>query len=292
VYVIIQNLLNFIRVKHWIKSFFIFFPIFFAGKINLIYSFDFFYLFFSFCFISSAIYVLNDIIDVDQDKLHPIKKNRPLASGFFSKKLATLLFFFMLLLSILFIDFTNNSYYYVISYFILNLLYSFYLKKIAIIDVSCISIGYVLRVIAGGVAGNVYISHWLIILVFLLTISISFAKRRDDLVLNIEKQNLRIALNGYTIQFLDIVKSISFSMTLISYIFYSISPEVIDRIGTDKLYITSFFVFIGIMRYIQISVVNQKAGSPVDVLYQDRFLQYTLLAWFITFTYILYGKSF
>jgi hypothetical protein len=110
-------------------------------------------------------------------------------------------------------------------------------------------------------------------------------------VIDVQKDALRKSLSGYSIAFLDIAKSISFSITLISYVLYSISPEVIARIGSDKLYFTSLFVFLGIMRYIQITVVDKESGSPTDVLWRDRFLQITILLWGLTFLFILYGKN-
>lgn len=286
-----KNLLRLIRVKHWIKNTFIFLPIFFAGKINLIFSDNLMFLFFSFCLASSAVYVLNDIFDVEKDRMHPLKRERPIASGFFSIKAGYLIFIVLTILLLTFLIFIKESFVYVLLYFGLNILYSFKLKHISIVDVSCISIGFVLRVLAGGFQAEVYVSHWMIIMIFLLTISIAFAKRRDDLDLGIEKETLRKSLSGYTFQFLDVAKSISFSITLISYVLYSISPEVIARIGSDKLYITSLFVFLGIMRYLQISIIDKNSGSPVQVLMKDRFIQVTILLWGLTFFYIIYGKS-
>ena len=291
-YLFLKNIIRLIRVKHWIKNTFIFLPIFFAGKITLIFSDNLLFLFFSFCLASSSIYVLNDIFDVDKDRLHPSKKGRPIASGFFSIKVGFLIFAIVSILFLASLIFIKESFLYVLLYFVLNVLYSFKLKHISIVDVACISIGFVLRVLAGGYQADVHVSHWMIIMIFLLTISLAFAKRRDDLDLGIEKETLRKSLSGYTFQFLDVVKSISFSITLISYVLYSISPEVIERIGSDKLYITSLFVFLGIMRYLQISIVDKNTGSPVQVLMKDRFIQITLLLWGLTFFYIIYGKSF
>jgi decaprenyl-phosphate phosphoribosyltransferase len=287
----LSNFFHLIRIKHWIKNCLVFLPAFFAGKINLVFSKELLFLFLSFSFLASTVYVFNDLIDKEKDLQHPTKKNRPIANGYFNVNFSLVLIIILLFISLIFIDFKNTTFLFLIAYFILNVLYSLFLKSISILDVSCISVGYVLRVFAGGVAINVYVSHWLVIVVFLLSISILFAKRRDDLVLNLEAKGHRNSLNGYTIPFLDIIKSITFSMTLIAYIFYSISSEVTSRIGSDKLYLTSFFVFIGILRYMQLSIVDEKAGSPVDVLFKDRFLQITILAWFFTFTLILYGKN-
>jgi len=288
----IKNILVLIRIKHWIKNLFVFFPAFFAGKIEQILDVNLFLVFISFCFAASSIYIVNDIIDVEKDRNHPIKRNRPIASGFLSIRFSIILLIFLIITLAITLTLIKHALFYILFYFILNIFYSFWLKNISILDVVCISVGFVLRIMGGGAATDIYISHWMIIMVFLLTISIAFSKRRDDLVLNIEKGAVRKSLSGYTIQFLDIAKSISFSITLIAYILYSISIEVTERLGTDKMYITSLFVFCGIMRYIQISVVDKNAGSPVDLLMKDRFIQITLLSWIIALSIIIYGKQF
>ena len=287
----LKNIASLIRMKHWIKNGFVFLPVFFAGKIELVLTSNLIFVFISFCLASSSIYILNDIVDVNTDRLHPIKKQRPIASGFFSIPLSILFFSICSILFFVSLLLLKEASLFIISYFALNILYSFYLKRISIVDVSSISIGFVLREMAGGAEADVYVSHWMIIMTFLLTVSIGFAKRRDDLVLVNEKESVIKSLKGYTIAFLDIAKSISFSITLISYILYSISAEVIDRIGSDKLYITSLFVFLGIIRYLQITIVEKNSGSPIDVLWKDRFLQIAILLWTFTFLYIIYGKG-
>ncbi|MDD3877685.1 MAG: UbiA prenyltransferase family protein [Bacteroidales bacterium] len=288
----LSNLILLIRVKHWIKNAAVLLPLFFAGGILNVFQTSGFAelikLFFAFCLASSSIYIINDIVDVEKDKLHPEKCKRPIASGFFSIKSAIVIFLILFAFLIVLLTQMNASLYFVAGYFFLNVLYSFKLKQIAIVDVACISMGFVLRILAGGVAADVFVSQWMVIIVFLLTISIAFSKRRDDLILN---KDLRASLSGYNLQFIDIAKSISFSITLISYIMYSISNEVQERIGSDKLYITSLFVFLGIMRYLQISIVEEKSGSPVKILTRDLFLQIIILLWILTFTLIIYGNN-
>jgi decaprenyl-phosphate phosphoribosyltransferase len=284
------NLLHFIRIKHWIKNGFVFLPLFFAGKIYSDFDLNLIFLFLSFSLAASAIYVVNDIFDLETDKKHQENQLRPLAKGYFSLKFAWTLFVILSVLFFVSYFLIGKSFFFVLIYFCLNICYSLFLKKISIVDVSCISLGFVLRVLAGGFIAEVFVSHWMIIIVFLLTISIAFSKRRHDFAQSGSDETL--VKNGYSIQFLDIAKSISFSITLISYILYSISSEVIERIGSDKLYITSFFVFLGIMRYIQITVIDKNSGSPINVLWKDRFLQITLFLWCVTFLIIIYGKNF
>ena len=174
-------------------------------------------------------------------------------------------------------------------YFVLNIIYSLSIKNIAILDVASISLGFVLRVLAGGFSVDVNVSYWMIIMVFLLTISIAFAKRRDDLVIDIDKSQLRTSFSGYNISFLDIATTVSMTITLVAYILYSVSGEVIQRIGSDKLYISSFFVFLGIMRYLQIMIIDRNSGSPVEVLWKDRFLQIVVMLWVLVISLIIYG---
>ncbi|WP_026956909.1 UbiA prenyltransferase family protein [Algoriphagus vanfongensis] len=279
-----------LRPKHWAKNVFVFFPLLFSGSIVSSFTWDLLLLFIAFCFAASSIYVVNDLVDVEKDRMHPEKRFRPIASGEVSPSQAIGVFLCLLLIiGTLGFFLQMSAFVYVISYFSLNLLYSFYLKNLSIVDVTCISLGFVFRVMAGGAESDIYVTNWMVILVFLLTIALAFSKRRDDFKIGVDQTKLRVSNTGYSLVFLDIAKSISFSITLVAYILYSIDPITIASMGSDKLYLTSFFVFLGIMRYIQISVVDQDAGSPVKVLYQDRFIQMTILGWVLTIGVILYG---
>jgi decaprenyl-phosphate phosphoribosyltransferase len=261
----------------------------FAAHAELIYSTNLIFVFFSFCLASSSIYVFNDILDVERDRVHPLKKKRPLATGFYSIKFGWFLFSGLTLLFLLSLLNISNAGIYIFMYFVLNIIYSLHLKNISIIDVASISLGFVLRVLAGGFSVGVYVSHWMIIMVFLLTISIAFAKRRDDLVIDIAKSQLRKSFSGYSLSFLDIATTVSMTITLVAYILYSVSGEVIERIGSDKLYITSLFVFLGIMRYLQIMIIDRNSGSPIEVLWKDRFLQIVVILWGLVISLIIYG---
>ncbi len=284
------SILILIRPKHWAKNVFVFFPVLFSGAIGNYFSFDIILVFLGYCVAASAIYVINDWVDVEKDRLHPEKKNRPIASGKISKS-AALILFFLLCSALIGIGFLIEfkAFIYVLLYFVLNLAYSFYLKNFSILDVSCISLGFVFRVLAGGAQADLAVTNWMVILVFLLTISLAFAKRRDDFEVGIDHTLLRKSNLGYSLAFLDIAKSISFSITLVAYILYSIDPVTTKKIGSENLYLTSFFVFLGVMRYIQISVVDKNAGSPVKVLYKDKFIQLTLIGWALLLGYLLYG---
>jgi len=168
------------RIHHWVKNIAIFLPVFFAGEaLKIIYDFRIYELlevFISFCITSSIIYVINDTIDAKKDMLHPTKCKRPIASGFFSKTEALLIIGLLIIIDAFLLLNLGNSVWFVLAYFILNIAYSFKLKNIAIVDVTCISLGFLLRIFAGGLAGGVVVSHWMIIIIFLLSISIAFAK--------------------------------------------------------------------------------------------------------------------
>ena len=289
----IYQFFKLIRIDHWIKNGMIFIPVFFSGKIfdlSLNTISDLLILFFSFCLASSIIYIVNDLLDAQKDKNHPIKSQRPITSGFFKKKLV---FIFILILSvtlILLFPFLKSTGWYIILYILLNLSYSLWLKKIPIVDVSCIGIGYILRIKGGGAMSGIFVSHWILIIMFFLTVSIAFSKRKDDLLLS-QKYMYREVQKDYNIDFLKVAETISFSVTLITYILYTVSEDVIERIDSDKLYFTSIPVFIGIMRYIQLSIVEKKAGCPINILKKDTYLKTLIIIWFLIFTFILYGKS-
>ncbi|MGX2982088.1 hypothetical protein [Helicobacter sp. 23-1045] len=172
-----------------------------------------------------------------------------------------------------------------IFYVILNIAYSFYLKHIAILDIFIIASGFVIRLFVGSVATNISLSHWIIITTFLLALFLALAKRRDEIMICKQAK-----YSAYNRTFLDIAMSISASLVMVAYIFYSIDLSVNERFGTHSLYLTSVFVLLGIFRYMQITFVNMDSGDPAKILLKDRFLQCTILAWFVSFVAIVILK--
>src|SRR5688572_8486581 len=174
-----------LRIHHWVKNGFIFIPAFFAG--NLFEENHLVLLvqgFFCFCLLSSAVYIFNDYRDIETDRLHPIKKNRPLPSGKVSLPVAFTFLATFTIASLIWSYFISPDFFYLVLLFaIINLLYSFGLKNITLLDIFLISSGFLLRTVAGGVLIDVYVSHWLVIMVFLLSLFLAFGKRRDDLIL-------------------------------------------------------------------------------------------------------------
>ncbi len=286
----IINIIKLIRPKDHIKNLFVLAPAFFAGKISSISIFkNSCQAFLSFCLIASAVYILNDIKDLPEDRQHPIKKNRPLARGAISIKEANvLLIIFISLGIILSFSLPIIFSFILIIYFTINLAYSFGLKHIAIIDIFCVASGFVLRILAGGVAVNVPISMWIIIMTFLLALFLSIGKRRDDYNFLNKGLKTRRCINGYNLEFINASMILMAGVITVSYILYTVSPEITEKFDTKNLYFTVFFVLLGLMRYFQLIMVQKRSADPIKIFWEDRFLQLTVSAWLAVFGYFIY----
>ncbi|ELR73343.1 hypothetical protein C900_04195 [Fulvivirga imtechensis AK7] len=284
-------IIKLIRVKQWVKNSFLFIPIFFAGEI-----FDtdkLLAVFIGFCIYSitaSAVYILNDIKDVELDRVHPEKSKRPIASGAVSIPLAYTLFTIFLLASLSLSFIIDIHFFYIIlTYLLINLGYSAGLKQISILDLMLVSVGFVLRVMAGGIIADVWVSHWLVIMIFLLSLFIVLAKRRDDLI---ESKNsgkvLRVASQKYNLDFVHSILTMLSAIVVTAYIMYTLSDDIQRQFDTEHLYLTSIFVVAGVMRYIQITIVENNSGYPTKILYSDRFIHFTLIGWALSFFLIIY----
>ena len=295
-------ILRLIRPKQWIKNFFVFLPLFFGGNLlhgpNLLAAI---LTFVAFCFAASSIYCFNDLVDVEADRRHPVKCHRPVAAGLISVRQAYGLMALMFLLSMLTIGLLATINIPVVGkgwiwvalvilfYWLLNLAYCAELKDHAIIDVCVVAFGFVLRILAGGLATGVVLSQWIVLMTFLLTLFLSFAKRRDD-VLRMQQtgEAPRRNTSRYNLTFINQAITITGSVTLVCYIMYTVSPEVTAHFQTRHLYLTSIFVLLGLLRYIQIAVVDEKSGDPTKMLYSDHFLQLVIAMWFASYLVIIY----
>ncbi|CCX68697.1 prenyltransferase UbiA family [Prevotella sp. CAG:255] len=291
-----SNLLKLIRPHQWLKNVFVMIPMFFGGSLldpsdiraSVV-------TFFAFSFIASSVYCFNDIIDVEADRRHPVKCKRPIASGAISVRSAWALMALMFLLSVGTVCLLD-TYSHVINvglviliYYILNILYCSKLKQYAIVDVCIIAFGFVLRVLAGGFATDIALSKWLVLMTFLLTLFLSFAKRRDDVLrMNETGEPPRKNTIRYNLTFINQAITITASVTLVCYIMYTVSPEVVNRFHSDLLYLTSVFVLLGLLRYIQITVVDKRSGDPTKMMLRDRFTQFVVLLWALTFLVLIY----
>lgn len=289
-----KGLIKLIRPKQWIKNFFVFIPMFFGGSLldqeDILASII---TFFSFSFAASSIYCLNDIIDVEADRRHPVKCRRAIASGLISVPQAYLLmaFLFFLSVAVLFLLPRNalHTGAIIVFYWLLNIAYCLRLKQYAILDVCVVAFGFVLRILAGGFATETVLSNWLVLMTFLLTLFLSFAKRRDDVLrMNATGEAPRKNTSRYNLTFINEAITITAGVTLVCYILYTVSPEVISRFHTRYLYLTSVFVLVGLLRYIQLTVVDKKSGDPTKVILRDRFTQLIVVAWLLSFLFIIY----
>lgn len=283
-----------IRPSHWVKNMFVFMPLFFGHQLlNIPLLLNAMVMCVSFSFIASAVYCLNDIIDVEADRRHPVKCKRPIASGDVCVPTAYLMMLILIAMSIsvLFLSSVGvvSGICVIVAYLLMEIAYCLKLKRYAIIDVCMLSLGFVLRIIAGGVVTDIVISHWLVMMTFLLTLFLGIAKRRDD-VLKMMSTGIapRHNTKRYNLTFVNNAITITASVMLVCYIMYTVSPEVTENFHTRYLYLTSIFVLIGLLRYMQLAVVDEKTGDPTKILLHDRFTQLVVAAWGLTFLIIIY----
>src|ERR1700712_546178 len=288
--------LQLLRPKDWAKNLFLIVPSFFAGQFFV--RSRFLHLMegiVSFCFIASAIYIINDYRDIEDDRKHPVKCNRPLASGKVEKPVAVGICIGLLLLGTILGWMADPHYQFLfilMLYFFINLFYSFGLKNIAILDILILSSGFVLRVKGGATISQVEATEWLIIMTFLLSLFMAIAKRRDDLLLKVTTgTDMRKSMNGYNLVFLNTMLGLSSAIVIVAYINYTVSPVTVARLGTHSLYYSSLFVIAGLMRYLQITFVLKQSGSPTEILYKDHFIQITLILWVLSIYAILYLRD-
>jgi decaprenyl-phosphate phosphoribosyltransferase len=280
-----------LRPKDWAKNLFLFVPLFFAGKLfqtdtllHLILGFI------AVSLIASSVYILNDYKDIQSDRLHPEKCKRPLASGAVAVKGAFILFFICLICGFLLAWLTDLKFLALLGvYFALNVCYSMGLKNVSILDILLIAIGFSLRLKMGGVIARLPITEWLNIMVFLLALFMAIAKRTDDLYIKKESGvEIRKSSKGYNMELLNILLAIVAAVIIITYMLYTLSPLIIARLGTYRLYYTSLFLIAGVFRYLQITYIKKDSGSPTKILYKDRFLQIVIFLWILSFYIILY----
>ncbi len=288
----IRSLLQLIRIEHWVKNLFVLLPAFFAARLDegtLMQRAGLGFLAFS--LFASAVYVLNDLVDAPQDRHHPDKRHRPLASGMVRRPAAWVLMGILLAIgAALAYWLTPALLLLCLTYVVINVLYSFSLKHIALVDISLIGMGFLLRVLAGGAVTGVAVSHWLIVMTFLLALILGLAKRRGEYIVATKGHTFRKALEGYNLPFLDVSMTVCSTVAIVAYLMYCFSPEVTSRIGSTNIFYTAFFVVLGILRYLQLALVFNRTESPTRALLRDGFLQLVLLAWVGAFVWLLYGR--
>lgn len=272
----VKAILLLARPHQYIKNLFIFAPLFFSEKINEIsLLINTFVAFLAFSFCASSVYILNDWQDRHEDRLHPKKKHRPIAAGTVSGRNAAILG--MALLSsgtLLMAAMSASALYFLLVYLAVNLSYSLRLKHVALIDVTLIAVGFVLRLFVGSGASQTPLSMWIVIMTFLLALFLALAKRRDDVLIFQETgKKMRPVIDGYNLPLIDGLMMIMASVVIVAYILYTTSAQAAPWIQNRYLYATTLFVVLGIMRYLQIAFVEQASDSPSKVVLRDRFLQ-------------------
>ena len=279
-------LLALLRPHQWVKNGFIVAPLFFtpnamtsanllAVAMGVV----------AFCALSSAVYILNDWMDREADRRHPDKQHRPLAAGTVSASLAAItavaLVSMALAISMLLpVRFLIVA----VVHFAVNLAYSLKLKQVSLIDVMLVALGFVLRVEAGAALIKVEPSVWILTCTGLLALFLALAKRRDDLVKRLDGSH-RSALAGYNKPFIDASITAVVGGLMVSYLIYTTTASA----QSPHLYITAPFVIAGVLRYLQITLVEERSGSPTKLALTDRFLIITVIGWIATYGYLLYG---
>jgi decaprenyl-phosphate phosphoribosyltransferase len=239
--------------------------------------------------VSSAVYIFNDALDREADRAHPLKRLRPLAAGTVSLPAALAAMAGLLVAGLALALWLAPGFAAVVGlYLLVNAAYSLGLKHLSVVDVMAIALGFVLRVYAGGILIEVRPTVWIIACTMLLALFLALAKRRDDLVKGVGDEH-RQSLGGYTLGFVDTSIGVVLSALLVSYLLYTAAPENIRRYHTDELYWTAPFVIAGILRYLQITLVEERSGSPTLVALTDRFLLITMAGWVVVFAWLIYG---
>ena len=281
-----------IRVKHWLKNGLVFLPLFFS--INLLNKgmlLNSILAFIVFSITSSIVYITNDIEDVEKDKKHPIKKDRPLASGRVSIKEAKIIraIFLILLGGFLWIisDRVNSNAIIIIPilYIVMNLAYSKVLKNIPIIDVVIIVLGFILRVVYGGIAVDVEVSKYLYLMIIFGSFFLAFGKRRNEILKNGDKS--RESLSLYNQSFLDKNMYVAFALAIVSYTLWCVDPTTIEHIGNDYMFWTIPLLMVVLQLY-SLNIEGNSYGDPIDVILSDKKLLITSILYLISMVCIIY----
>lgn len=281
-----------LRPAHWAKNVFVLAPLVFAqqltdpeslrrGLLALV----------SFCLASSAVYVFNDIRDRAEDRLHPVKRTRPIAAGAVSVASATVLGSLLAAAAIAVAIYLGWQFLIIlIIYLVLNQLYSAGLKHVVILDVMIVSLGFVLRVLAGGAAVRVQVSAWLLLCTFLIALFLAFSKRRHELQLLADNASgQRPVLSHYSSSFLDQLINVVTASTVVAYAMYAISPETAEKFHTRQLIYTIPMVLFGIFRYLYLIYQKPSSRNPTEAILRDPPFLINILVWALAVLWIVYG---
>ena len=286
-----RSILATLRPQQWVKNFVLLAGLIFSQNLDkpdfILKSLAAFALF---CLLSSSVYIFNDIMDVESDRKHPLKSARPIAGGQIKVSTGVLLFVVLAIASFGLSLWLNPLFAVTaLGYFVLNLVYSVYLKNVVIIDVMCIALSFVIRAVAGAVVIGVEISAWLVVCTTLLALFLGFGKRRHELVL-LEGQATghRKSLSEYSPYFLDQMISVVTASTVVAYAFYTLSSEVKVKLGASHMELTIPFVLYGVFRYLYLIHQKEGGGSPTKMLLTDRPILANVILWLAAVVLIVY----
>ncbi len=289
----LKQYINLIRVSHWIKNSFVFVPLLFAELLFDIPSFlNVTLAFLGFSLVTSLVYVFNDYMDIEADRQHPKKKNRPLASGAISKTRAVII---MIILGVgaLSLNFLFSAEFMLVllAYVIVNIAYTLYFKTVVIVDLMCIAGGFMLRVLGGALVIDVYVSSWLILTTLFISLFLAVMKRRSELVSSGGAGSTRKVLKDYSIYFIDQISAISAAAVILSYAVYTVSPRTIEHFHTENLVYTTIFVVFGIFRYMFLVVKKSRGENAVEILITDVPTLMNLFFYVASVVYIIYLQA-
>ena len=280
-----------LRIRHWIKNFFVFIPFLVGTRFGWNpYLLKALLGVFLFCIMSSAVYLLNDFLDLESDRLHPEKRNRPMAAGQISVQAGIAVAVLLAAVSLAVGSMFDYRFLLVLgAYAANNLMYSFYLKKKTVLDVMSIAFGFVVRVYGGGFIIDIEITKWLVACVFALSLFIGFGKRRSEYQdLKEEAARVRKVHESYTVQKLDLLMGTSAAFTIVTYMLYSLAPETKALHGTDNIIFTTPFVVYCIYRFM-LKVQEEKHGDTVEVMLRDKGFLIGGSLWLISLVCIVHG---
>lgn len=288
----IKSGIQLIRPIQWIKNLLVLSGILFGGEFfNVLLWEKVLLAMGAFCLVSSAIYVLNDIFDRNQDKIHPKKKHRPIASGKITVQQGWAFCCFCALVGLWIGSFVSLSLLcLLVAYLILNIAYTVKLKHVVILDVFCISAGFMLRLLAGTIGVGIPPSHWLLLCGIMVTLFLGFAKRRAELVSKsfTQKEHRRV-LEEYNVPYLDYLITICITGTILTYSLYTMSEETIRAHHTENLIFTVPFVIYALFRYLYLIHEQKSGGDPTNDLIRDKHIAFSFLAWLVLTIAIIQG---
>jgi len=288
---LLVKIIEAMRPAQWTKNFFLFAALVFARKFFDWPSFlKVAEAFLLYCLLTGSLYLFNDFMDLKEDRVHPVKSRRPLASGAVSPGLALIIFSVGSLVSLLWALALNWPFFLITAvYFLLQVAYSLKFKHIVILDIFVLASGFVIRVAAGGLVINVPLSSWLLICTSLLALFIGMSKRRHELVILEDKApNHRPILKEYSPYLLDQMISVVTASTVIAYCLYTISAETVEKFGTRNLIYSSIFVLYGIFRYLYLVHQKGSGGNPEELVIKDKPLLIDIILWAFSIFLTLY----